>query len=103
MPCWTITTTKLDLSKANVIVLKNALMDLGLEIKVDTADKVVARRGNTTVTWLKGKGTTVVSNDNSIAEELPKRYSQAAIAYAAKINKWTVTKKDENNFAVVRY
>jgi hypothetical protein len=102
MPCWTITETKLDLSKANSLVLKDALTKLGMRIEVQTADRIVAHKGNTTVTWIKGKGTTVRGSDQTIAENLPKTYSQAAIAYAAKVNRWNVIKTDENHFAVVR-
>ena len=101
MPCNTITTTELDFKNADALVFKQMLKDLGMNITVDTATKLVARKGNTTISWEKGIGTKVQS-DTNIAETIKQKYSAAAIAWAAKKNGWLVNQKSENKFEVVR-
>lgn len=103
MPCNTITTTKLDLSKASAEVLASALASLGLTVREKTATRVYAvGRNNTTVEWQQGKGTIVRTQDTTLAAKIPQSYAAATIALAAKRNGWLVKQTEQNKFQVIR-
>ena len=106
MPCDRITTTTLDMSKANPTVLAETLVSMGFKIAaISTGTHIVATQGNITIEWTQGQGTKVSSTygtDQKIAEQLPRKYSAAAIAYAAKKNGWMFKQVEENKFQVIR-
>jgi len=101
MPCDTITTTKLDLKKANADVLEMALIKLGLVLTHKSATRIVAQDLNTTVIWEAGKGTTVKSSRGStVSENLQQEYSRQAVQWVAKKSGWQVKQESENMFAI---
>lgn len=90
------------MSKASAEILVSALASLGLTVQTKTATKIVAQSYGATVTWIQGKGTTIRSNDNSLAEKIPQAYAASTLSYAAKRNGWTVKQTDLNKFQVIR-
>ena len=103
MPCNSIITTTLDLSKANADVIASALADLGFHIDSNESSRVVARKGIDTVIWEKGKGTVIRgSRYNTIADDLSPAYAKAAIKKAARKNgwKWKQDKASASRFVV---
>jgi hypothetical protein len=102
MPCDTITTSKLDLSKASADVLSAALVSLGFTLQTHTTSKIVATMYGSTVTWIQGKGTTIKSNDRTLTDKIPQAYAAATLTIAAKRNNWTVKQTDTNKYQVIR-
>lgn len=102
MPCDTITTTQLDLSKASADVLSAALVSLGLKLTVNTATKIVATSYQTTVTWERGKGMTVRTNDDSLADKIQQAYASTTLQIVAKKNGWLIKQTEQNKFQVIR-
>jgi hypothetical protein len=102
MPCDSITTTQIDLSKANADVMANALLSLGLKINEQTATRVYAYGMGTTVEWVAGKGTTIRSSNGSFADMVAPAYSQAALKTAATKYGWNWKQTKANVFEVMR-
>ena len=108
MPCDSIRTTQIDLSKASVDVLASALAELGFTISTQTADKIVANnRDGATVIWDKGSGTTIrqsAYDRSKLADLIAPAYSKAALKTAAKKFGWDWKQDKTNNnvFEVTR-
>lgn len=105
MPCDTITTTRLDLSKANADILRQALEAEGYTISLADGERIRAYKGSYTFEWQRGKGSTVTtstSQGQTMAEKIQRKYSAAAVAYAAKKNGWLVKSTGENQYQVMK-
>jgi hypothetical protein len=101
MPCNTITTTKLEMTKANADVLTMALEALGMTVTEKSGVKIVANSRGESLTWIAGKGITIKSTRTSkIASTLQQEYSKQAIQWVAKRSGWQVKQESENMFAV---
>ena len=106
MPCNSIRTTQIDLSKANVDVLASALTALGFEVTHDASAIHASNKNGSSVVWQKGVGTTVRASrsDVGLADKIAPAYSGAALKKAAKKYgwNWKQSKSDMNKFEVER-
>lgn len=102
MPCGTVTTQAVVLTKAMPDVLKAGLEADGWEIRLMTTEKIMAIRGNSTVIWTKGVGLSLRgSNVTQAPTEIVQAYSKAAVSWAAQRAGWTVQAGANKNQVVV--
>jgi hypothetical protein len=97
MPCWTVTTTKLELKNANLIFLKKALERLGYH---------VFERGGI-LTWENGEyrnGNLTMRGANGEAEgkKIRQAYSGEIVRAQAARMGWKVQQKGPNRYQVVK-
>ena len=106
MPCNSIRTTQIDLSKANADVLASALTALGFSVTGVTDALTARNQSGSSVVWQKGVGTTVNASrsDFGLADKIAPAYSGAALKKAAKKYgwNWKQSKSDMNKFEVER-
>lgn len=97
MPCNSIITTTIDLSKASSDVMADTLVSMGFTLKVNTATRIEASKGINRVVWEKDKGTSITQSiGQNIDKDLGIAYSRTAIKKAASKNGWQ-WKQDRNN------
>lgn len=101
MPCNTVTTQSIALAKAIPSLLQEALKSLNWKVNSFTETQITAVHGPDSLTWVKGKGLAVKSQDSTILfEQIPQAYSKQVISWAAKRAGWQVTQTQENSFKV---
>ena len=89
MPCDTVTTSTLDLKKANKQVLEETLISLGLKIHQGLASEVRASDGlSTIVTWTASTGMQIRSADAQMASKITSAYSKTVILAASRRFGW---------------
>ncbi len=103
MPCDTITTQSINLAKADVSILADALEAERWIITGKTKTTITAYRGNTGLVWRQGQGLELSGYDNA-AEivGVTKAYSKGAVSWASQRAGWQVKQTGANTLAVTR-
>jgi len=103
MPCNTITTNSINLSRANSDLLTDALKAEKWYIVDSDQNLINAYRGNAVLSWQSGNGLTVrASNSQSIIEQTTQAYSKQAITWASNRAGWSVKSTGRNTLTVQR-
>jgi hypothetical protein len=102
MPCYTVTTTKLDLKKANIDVMAAAISALGLTVNHIEGRGLVANGIGVNVTWSAENGTVISARDTTWAERLRAQYGKSAIAATATRFGWQTRTINATQFDVIR-
>lgn len=103
MPCYSITTQTIALTKALPAVLKKALEDSGWNVTLANEVLLKASREGADLSWTVGKGIQIRSSRSiiqSLVTEVTKGYSKAAVTWAAQKAGWTVQQTNENQLTL---
>jgi len=90
MPCDTITTQAVVLTKARSDILWAGLVEAGWTITTATKDSVLAYKQGTSVVWTAGKGLQITGAQTGVQAEIVQAYSKAAVSWAAQRAGWHV-------------
>jgi hypothetical protein len=103
MPCDTITTQSINLSRALPPVLLQALESDGWTIDEKTETKINAHKGNASLTWTAGRGLSVQhSSPQQYLDSITRAYSAKAVSWAAQRAGWTVKQNADQTITVNR-
>ena len=104
MPCDTITTARLDLTKADIPTLISALISLGFSIEQQTDNKIEAFVRGTNVTWTREGGLKINSRYNAErwADKIQTTYTSQVIQTVSKRYGWQVKEIATGNYQVIR-
>lgn len=104
MPCDTITTQSIKLTKAMPELVKQAMEDLNWKIRANSNTRIiVAHHYGNSIMWEAGKGITVTgSNTENMINKISQAYSKRAVSWAAQRAGWQVTNNNDNTLNIVR-
>lgn len=104
MPCDSISTATLDLTKADMTALKGAMESLGFVVHEKVNGLDFSHRNGDTAKWTREAGMNVTSRRyaGDVAEKIQAAYTSTVVVQTAKRLGWQVTKKSEGNFVVVK-
>jgi hypothetical protein len=102
MPCYTVQTTTLDMSKAQPDILKAALETLGYTVSIRGANVYAVRMG-AAVTWSAGSLQVSANADTqTVAQEIQRTYAAQIVKTASAKFGWQVTEKAPGKLQVQR-
>lgn len=105
MPCDTITTAKLDLTKANNEVLISILVALGFNINTKDMERITASNSNTNIIWTRTSGLSVRTRGSTAerwADKIQTTYTSQVIQTTAKRFGWQVKQLGNDKYQVIR-
>lgn len=104
MPCDSISTATLDLTKADMTALKAAMQELGYTVQETVRGLTFSHKSGNQAVWTREAGMTITSRRyaGDVAEKIQAAYTSTVVTQTAKRLGWQVTKKSEGNFVVVK-
>ena len=108
MPCDSITTQTVSQNLKNGIgsLVAEAIKAAGYTVDTQTADTISAYSGGRRVTWTKGIGLSVSSGSTignyNLVRDITRRYSAAAVSWAASRAGWTAKQTGDNTITLNR-
>lgn len=104
MPCYTITTTNVELGKVNHTLFLKTLIALGLNPQVSIRNGVTTIRLSTGETFNAATGMLTTNNPkpNERVAEIKRAYSHTIVQTQAKRMGWQVKQLDESRYEVIR-
>jgi len=92
MPCWEVNTLSVEFSGRS----EELLRAMGAE-KVRAG---IWRLGSIKIDTNQG---TITGRSQELINQVKRKYSEAAVMKAAKVNRWSVTKKGQRKFQAIKY
>ena len=105
MPCDTVTTQSINLAKASSSILVDALKEMGYNLSINQADRILAYTSGARIEWHAKRGLTVTDSGygtQSRIEQITQAYSRQAVKWAAQRAGWTVQQTTQNQLTVTR-